>query len=180
MFSHPTFDAALTTECMSSEESYDEHAHLSESSAPSVKVLRVRGLPWRSARLLHLYNILDTEDLEQEQRKPKTKRGRQSPRKERCIGPPKEGLILPPEGVASWMVSRRWLKENQDTHPDLESRVNNLVRDVEGFDWTQFALLGAESEEESEEPEPIPRSDTSYSLAHALTEPSATRTSGAM
>ena len=157
-------------ECMSSEESCDEY---SEPAHPSgaltkVQVLRRRGLPWRSFRLMRFYAHLDEE--EQVERSFKLKRG--IGRKERCIGPMKDGFYMPPKGVASWMVSQRWIRGMRIAHPDLLELLKDTVVDPPGFDWSKFGGLGEESGEELEEPEPepgyVPRSETSYSLAHAL------------
>lgn len=167
-FSHSTFDHALQPECMSSEEScteYTEPPSGTGSSRTKVQVLKVRGLPWRSNRLLRFYAILDDSQKLEEDNSDKPRRISQ--RKERCLGPPKEGYQLPPKGIAGWMLSRRWLKEKRREQPDLAEKIQRYAADSAGFDWDQFDLLGVETEEESE-PEPyIPRSDTS-SLAHAL------------
>ena len=60
-FAHPTFDGALKTECMSSEESGEEFTEAAHPSGAhtKVQVLRRRGLPWRSSRLMRFYSILD-------------------------------------------------------------------------------------------------------------------------
>ena len=86
------------------------------------------------------------------------------------LGPPKDGFHLPPKGVSTWMVSRRWIRETRDAHPDLGELLKNLVIDPSGFDWGHFDILGMDSEEEleSREHQEIPRSEISYSLAHAL------------
>ncbi|KAI0687210.1 hypothetical protein BC835DRAFT_1419924 [Cytidiella melzeri] len=183
IFSHETFDPALQPGCMSSEESCDEYV---EEVYPSgllskVQVLRIRGMAWRSTRLLRFYALLDAEEeaaAEQmlQQRVSNNKPRRPLARKERCIGPPKDGFVLPPQGVATWMISRRWIKENRDTHPDLEDLLRGLVSDPSGFDWSGFDALGEQSEEEGQEQDAseqqlIPRSDTSSSLAHALPSP---------
>ncbi len=169
-FSHPTFDGALMTECMSSEESCEEYTEPTHPSGAhtKVQVLRRRGLPWRSSRLMRLYSILDEEDQVERSFKPKRGIGR----KERCIGPMKDGFYMPPKGVGSWMVSQRWIRAMRMTHPDLLELLKDTVVDPPGFDWDKFEGLGEESGEEPEEPEPepgyVPRSDTSYSLVHAL------------
>ncbi|THH27286.1 hypothetical protein EUX98_g6906 [Antrodiella citrinella] len=168
LFSHPTFDGAFQPECMSSEESCDESPEPTTPSGPnaSVQVLRIRGLPWRSSRLLRLYMHLDED--EKVDRSLKAKRI-QTRTKERCLGPPKDGFHLPPKGIATWMVSQRWVRETRDAHPDLGELLKDLMVEPPGFDWQQFDLLGMDSEEEQEnEQEEIPRSEISYSLAHAL------------
>ncbi|KAH8105950.1 hypothetical protein BXZ70DRAFT_405400 [Cristinia sonorae] len=168
-FSHPTFDGALQPECMSSEESCDESIESPHPSGAqtSLQVLRIRGLQWRSSRLLRFYTLLDHEENLDRNLKAK----RIQPRtKERCLGPPKDGFHLPPRGVSSWMVSRKWVREAGDAHPDLGELLKGLLVDSPGFDWDHFDLLGVESEEELESHghEEIPRSEISYSLAHAL------------
>lgn len=169
VYSHPIFDGALQPECMSSEESCDEYAdapHPSGADA-SVQVLRIRGLPWRSTRLLRFYTHLDED--EKIDRGLRAKR-LQSRTKERCLGPPKDGFHLPPKGVSTWMISQKWIRETSDAHPDLGELLRGLVVDPPGFDWDHFDLLGVDSEEEMESHghEVIPRSEISYSLAHAL------------
>lgn len=140
VFEHVTFDGAFQVECMSSEESEDE-LNLT-SSHPGL--LRTRGYAWRSTRLIRFYTTLDDEEKVDKSTRPRRGVGR----KERCIGPLKEGFYLPPEGVATWMISRRWFHETQKTQPDLPDALKKLVEDPEGFDWGQFHLLGDESEDE--------------------------------
>lgn len=135
-FEHVTFDGALQLECMSSEES-DQDA-----SAPSPGMLRTRGFLWRSSRLTRFYGTLDDEEKADKFYKPKRGLGK----KERRTGPPKEGFHLPPKGVATWMISRRWVKASQMQYPDLPEVLAKLVLDPPGFDWNQFDALGEESD----------------------------------
>lgn len=177
VFAHPTFDSTLLNECMSSEESCDD----AEPTDPSCQLIRVRGLPWRSSRLLYFYSILDADDIPEEflQADATTvaKPRRTINRKERRIGPPKEGDHLPPSGVARWMVSRRWLDEQRQLRPDVVQQLEAAIVDHPDFDWDRFHALGEESEAEFEdEPEQVPerayfpQSNTSYSLSNALTQ----------
>ena len=172
-FAHPTFDGAMELECMSSEES-------DEDSKPAVikdKVLKVRGIPWRGNRLLKFYAVLDEDDRIDKSMKPK--RGRC----DRNDGPPKDGLTIPPKGVASWMISRRWLRDVQLVHPEVLQAVQELVYDPPGFDWTKFDALGYETDDErmtidsntlqrgarfAPHSSPYPGSTTSYALVDAL------------
>ena len=175
---------------MSSEESDTERpASLSSGEIGTVRVLRVRGLLWRSTRLLRFFADLDAADpgsrspspsLSQSSSGEPQRKRRKLPPAERCTGPPKDGFQLPPKGVASWMVSRRWIRESIVAGQyDIEEKVNCLVDDERdrGFDWNAFHLLGEETEDEEPEVnrEPlrhyIPRSDTSYALANALQPP---------
>ncbi|KAF5388452.1 hypothetical protein D9615_000536 [Tricholomella constricta] len=134
---HVTFDGALQLECMSSEESdYDENGTRSSG------VLRTRGFHWRSTRLKRFYGILDDEERADKFLMPKRGVGR----KERCTGPPKEEFLLPPKRVATWMISRQWIKASQMQYPDLPDVLATLVEDPPGFDWDQFVALGEESE----------------------------------
>ncbi|CAL1700915.1 unnamed protein product [Somion occarium] len=171
-FSHATFDPALQPECMSSEESCEEYSEPSGSGGgrTKVQVLRVRGLPWRSSRLLRFYTILD-ESQKLEGTGTGTKPKRVPSRKERCLGPPKDEFQLPPKNIASWMLSRRWLKELRIEQPATADAMKHYIVDPPGFDWDKFDMLGVETEEESEPEQYIPRSDTSYALAHALAPP---------
>ncbi|OCH92899.1 hypothetical protein OBBRIDRAFT_772531 [Obba rivulosa] len=171
-FSHPTFDGALQQDCMSSEESCDEPVGPITRSGTREKAqfLRIRGLPWRSTRLLRFFAILDAEERADRSTKPKRGVGR----KERAVGPLKEGMLLPPKGVASWMVSQRWMQGILSARPDIAATLEEIIVDPPGFDWSQFFALGAESDDEMEREEiaagqHIPRSDTSYSLQYALT-----------
>jgi hypothetical protein len=169
-FEHIIFDGALQLECMSSEDSDMEDG--AESSSRSSGILRTRGYRWRSRRLVRFYCALDDE--EREDRFPRPKRG--IGRKERYTGPPKEGFHLPPEGVASWMISRRWIKTAQARFPDLPDTLARLVQDPPGFDWNQFHTLGEESEDSADELQtyhglqhPLPQQRTSTSsLNYAL------------
>lgn len=132
------FDGALNTDCMSSEESDYEVDPL--SPLPS-SYLTTHGYGWRSSRLLCFYCVLDDEDKNDTSTKPKRGQGR----KERRVGPNKEGFILPPEGVSTWMISRRWYKASLATHPDLPNTLSKLIVDPVGFDWSDFHELGEAS-----------------------------------
>ena len=139
-FAHATFDSAMGLECMSSEES-------EEDSKPGVmkdKVLKVRGIPWRSNRLLKFYSVLDEDDRLDKSMKPKRGLGRC----DRNEGLPKDVLTIPPKGVANWMISRRWLRDVQLVHPDVIRAVQELVYDPPGFDWRKFDALGYETDDE--------------------------------
>ena len=184
MFAHSTFDPALLPECMSSEESCDEH-YPSPDHTQQPFLLLTRAPAWRSSRLARFYALLDAEDAAEQYQLDSigvgiggggNKARRVLPRKERRVGPPKDGLVMPPQGVASWMVSRRWVKETRESRPDLGDMLEGLiVQDSVDFEWDKFDVLGEESEDELQEgvgeEEFIPRSETSYSLAHALAPP---------
>jgi hypothetical protein len=131
-----TFDGAFQPECMSSEES-------DADSSPS-GVLRTRGYLWRSSRLTRFYYILDDKDDADRLTKPKRGVGR----KGRYPGPPKDGFHLPPKGVATWMISKRWVKASQMRYTDLPNTLNELVDEPPGFNWDQFDVLGDESDED--------------------------------
>ncbi|KAF8076546.1 hypothetical protein FPV67DRAFT_1445174 [Lyophyllum atratum] len=139
---HVTFDGALQLECMSSEDS-DDDATGSRSSG----MLRTRGYLWRSTRLKRFYGILDDEEKADKFLMPKRGVGK----KGRCTGPPKEGFHLPPKRVATWMISRKWIKASQIQYPDLPDVLAKLVEDPPGFDWDQFDALGDESEASGDE-----------------------------
>jgi len=177
-FAHPTFDGAMELECMSSEES-DEDSKLGVTKDKVPKVLKVRGIPWRSNRLLKFYSVLDEDDRLDKSMKPKRGLGR----RDRNEGPPKDGLTIPPKRVASWMISRRWLRDVQTVHPEVLRAVQELVYDPPGFDWTKFDALGYETDDErmtidSNAPKhgaqfalhssAFPGSTTSYALVDAL------------
>lgn len=130
---------------MSSEESDFEVDPV--SSQPSA-ILRSRGHAWRSTRLLRLFSVLDEEEKVDLSTKPKRGVGR----KERRIGPPREMFCLPPQGIAPWMISRRWYKASLKTYSDLRETLNKLIIiDSLKFDWTHFHDLGEESADSDDE-----------------------------
>ena len=145
-FEHITFDGAMQVECMSSEESDFETDPVSSKSSA---ILRTQGYTWRSARLLSFFSVLDEEEKEDISAKPKRGLGR----KERRVGPPREEFCLPPQGIASWMISRRWYKSSLNIYPDLPETLSKLVVDPLGFDWTDFHELGEESANSEDEDE---------------------------
>ncbi|GLB33954.1 hypothetical protein LshimejAT787_0108380 [Lyophyllum shimeji] len=155
---HVTFDGALQMECMSSEESEDDGTGLRSG------MLHTRGYLWRSTRLKRFYSILDDEEKADKFLMPKRGVGK----KERCTGPPKDGFHLPPKGVATWMISRHWIKASQKQYPDLPDVLAKLVQDPPGFDWDHFDVLGDASEVSGDE---LPTLDEQHSYTpshHAL------------
>lgn len=156
---------------MSSEESCDEETAAAHNIPSTSELLQVRGLPWRSTRLRNFYDALDREEDPEvlvvdnmSINKPR----RVIPRKERCIGLPKDDSIMPPKGVADWMVSRKWIRD----HPDFRAQLRDLIVDYPGFNWNGFRALGDESEDEFQQVMPglstYILSSSSSSLAHAL------------
>jgi len=126
---------------MSSEESEFEDDAVAGSRTTS---LRVRGFSWRSIRLQRFFEVLDEFDKVDSSQKPRRGVGR----KERYHGSPREGVLLPPKGVATWMISKRWISEMQASHLEALSSLKDVVADPAGFDWNQFHALGEESEDE--------------------------------
>ena len=159
-FVHATFDSAMELNCMSSEESDDD----SKQGAAKEKVLVVRGLPWRSNRLLKLYSVLDEDDRLDKSMKPKRGHGR----RDRNEGPPQDSLTFPPKGVASWMISRHWLRDMQMAHPEVIQAVEELVYDPPGFDWTKFDALGYETDDECIGIDPNTAQHGAQFVAHPL------------
>ena len=174
-FAHATFDGAMDLDCMSSEESDDD----SKQAATKEKALVVRGIPWRSNRLLKFYSVLDEDDRLDKSMRPKRGLGR----RDRNEGPHKDNLTFPPKGIASWMISRRWLRDVQIAHPEVLRAVQELVYDPPGFDWTKFDALGYETDDERVAIDPsrvqhgaqfashssaFTNSTTSYALVDAL------------
>ncbi|KAK7054206.1 hypothetical protein R3P38DRAFT_2855776 [Favolaschia claudopus] len=140
-FSHVTFEGAMQLECMSSEESdFDEASAYPRGSGP----LQTRGYGWRSTRLLRFYGVLDNEDAVDANLRPARGVGRRG----RFVGPLKDGFHMPPRGVASWMISRRWMSAMEAQYPDLRGVLGGVVVDVPGFDWGCFNELGTETEDE--------------------------------
>ncbi|EAU84676.2 hypothetical protein CC1G_00195 [Coprinopsis cinerea okayama7 len=131
---HVAFDCALRIECMSSEESDAD----GESD-----VLVTRGYSWRSSRLLRFYHALDQEEISDRSNKPRRGAGK----RDRLVGPSKEDSLLPPKGVAYWMISKRWLRSSRRNYPDLPGVLDDLVTDeVADFNWNEFHLLGEETD----------------------------------
>ncbi len=157
-----TFDGALQLECMSSEESDYE----TDTSGNPTSILRTRGYAWRSQRLVRFYNILDNEAPS------KLKRG--VGKKERQIGPLKEGSHFPPKGIASWMISKRWMKAAQQDHHDLPNMLRKLIEEPAGFEWRRLDILGDGSEDDTH-PGPSPPSQvqpqTAIQLQHSHQSP---------
>ncbi|KAJ3739527.1 hypothetical protein DFH05DRAFT_1513690 [Lentinula detonsa] len=141
IFENSTFDGALQLECMSSEESDDG----ADASQP--KLLYTRGYLWRSSRLLRFFHALDQEDMAA------PKRG--SAKMSRAIGTPKESIGLPPKGVSSWMISRRWVRATQAKQPDLSEALERLVSGPPDLPPETVYQLGEESENDEEEEENI-------------------------
>ncbi|KAJ4478283.1 hypothetical protein J3R30DRAFT_3890102, partial [Lentinula aciculospora] len=139
IFEHATFDGALQLECMSSEESDDD----ADTSQP--KLVYTRGYLWRSNRLLRFFHALDQEDMAV------PKRG--STKMNRAIGTPKESIGLPPKGVSSWMISRRWIRATQVKQPDLPEALESLVSGSPDLPADTVYQLGEESEDDDEEEE---------------------------
>ena len=126
-FSHTTFEPALQPECMSSDESCTERV---ESTGPGgsrtkVQILKTHGLPWRSNRLIKFYSILDSSQTLDQDKSTKSRRAPQ--RKERLPGPDKEDYKLPPNGIAGWMISRRWLKGTRQEQPEWVAAVEHYA-----------------------------------------------------
>ncbi|KAL0949389.1 hypothetical protein HGRIS_009453 [Hohenbuehelia grisea] len=144
-FDHVVFDGAFHIDCMSSEESEFEGNDQSD-------VFRTRGYAWRSTRLNQFYITLDEKDRHIQASKPK--RGHN--KKDRVPGPLKEDFQLPPKGVSTWMVSKRWISEAQQVHEDLLDALKRRIIDPAEVDESRFEMLGDDSELEEPEPEPVP------------------------
>jgi hypothetical protein len=127
---------------MSSEESEVEE----DSASGSRTFLRIRGFPWRSLRLQRFFDTLDEEDKIDNAQRPRRGVGR----KERFAGPPQEGILLPPKGVASWMISKRWMRMMQTSHAEVLGMLKDIVVDPVGFSWSQFHVLWEESEDDAD------------------------------
>ena len=154
----------------------------------TLQVFRTRGLAWRSARLRRFYAVLDEQDRVDKGLKPKRGVGRRIRRE----GPPKDGILLPPHGVARWMVSQAWLREMEEMCPDLTDVLRQLIVDpVEPEPELARLMLGPEGSEDemvqqqqqqlllqqqqqTQQQPQLPMnvyahvSDTSYSLYNAL------------
>ena len=154
---------------MSSEESEGEEPAPTSQGAETVQVFRTRGPSWRSARLLRMYALLDTQDKLDKSFKAKRGVGRRVRRE----GPSKEGFFLPPKGVVAWMVSQRWIREMEVDRPDLRDILQDIIVDQAQPDAEDTRLLLGPEMSEEEEAQTVPVnhphvSDTSYSLYNAL------------
>ncbi|KAF9076805.1 hypothetical protein BDP27DRAFT_1413953 [Rhodocollybia butyracea] len=138
IFQHAGFDGALQMDCMSSEETDDE----ADASQP--KFVYTRGYLWRSNRLLRFLHTLDQEDLALPGKRTATKM-------DRAIGTPKESIGLPPKGVASWMVSRRWIRTTKAEQRDLTETLKDLINDTSTLPSETLYQLGEESDDEEEQ-----------------------------
>ncbi|KAG6903491.1 hypothetical protein C0995_005514 [Termitomyces sp. Mi166 len=152
---HVIFDGALQLDCMSSDDSDDDG-----TGSRSLGVLYTRGHQWRSSRLKRFYDILDEEERQDKYLMPKRGVGK----KERCVGPSKD-FALPPERVATWMISKRWIKASQIKYPDLLAVLAKRVEDPPGFDWEGFDVLGEESDVPNDE---VQTADSENSMNYAL------------
>jgi hypothetical protein len=108
-----------------------------------VDINRSRGPAWRSGRLVKFYKVLEDNKAVDPNVRPKGGVGKKRPRR---AGPPKDEFILPPKGVAPWMVSRRWVDRARKTHVDLESVLGRLVADEYVLDREIYKELGEDSE----------------------------------
>lgn len=155
---------------MSSEDSDYE----TDASGNRISILRTRGYAWRSQRLNRFYNILD------EGMPNKIKRG--AGKKGRYAGSLKEGFHLPPKGVASWMISKRWIKTAQQEHSDLPNVLRKLIEEPPGFEWSQLDLLGEDSEDEPTNGLPPPAANPQpqpvVQHPHALRQPQLHQSTG--
>jgi hypothetical protein len=143
-FDHVTFDNAFHLECLSSEES-DQEQIPSSSGCSSALTLTIHPLPWRSARLIAFYALLDAQHLAHAQSQPKRGVGR----KARIVGSPRAEDRMPPRGVRRWMVSKRWWTEMETRVGDLESLLEGPKENEVMIDW-QALELGSESEEDGQ------------------------------
>jgi len=180
-YSHAAFDGAFQLECMSSEESEDgsvprdQLQPRSSGRAPKSAILRVRGLGWRSSRLVTLFHILDETGQNDPALSSTLPRGDKG--KQKMTGETKDTnkagtLVLPPKGVSTWMISRRWLRRASIVHGNLGSLLGGLIVEHPGFDWRAgTVMLGHGSETEEEPRYRMQYNNSSSSLQYALAHP---------
>ncbi|KAF9782915.1 hypothetical protein BJ322DRAFT_1073300 [Thelephora terrestris] len=179
-YSQPTFDGAFQLECMSSEESEDGTASGDQPQtrltgrAPKSSVIHVRGLGWRSSRLVQLFHILDEVGQNDPALSSTLPRGDKG--KHKMTGAAKDtnragAFVFPPKGVSSWMISRGWLGRANLVHRDLGNLLTGLIVDHPEFDFRLVtALLGHDNETE-ESRYHMQQYNTSSSLQYALARP---------
>lgn len=128
---------------MSSEESSDEFEECVDAAGGivNIPILRIHGFAWRSSRLTHFYAILDADDDGARPRKPTNGKRRQA-------AAPRDETALPPEGVGSWMISRRWMRKQEMAQPGFRDALQGRINDIPSFDWSSFDMLGVESGDE--------------------------------
>jgi len=180
-YSHPTFDGAFQLECMSSEESEDGSVSgdqlqpRASGRAPKSAIIRVRGLGWRSSRLVKLFHILDEAGQNDPALSSTLPRGDKG--KQKMTGDTKDtnkagAFVLPPKGISYWMISKGWLRRANLVHRDLGNLLRGLIVDHPGFDWQLgTATLGHESEAEGEPRYHIQQYNSTSSLQYALAHP---------
>lgn len=179
-YSHPTFEGAFQLECMSSEESEDgsvsgdQLQQRSSGRAPKSAIIRVRGLGWRSSRLVKLFHLLDEagqNDPALSSTLPRGDKGKQKMTGEAKDTSKTGALIFPPQGISSWMISKRWLRRATLVQGDVVNLLRGLIVDHPGSDWrVETAMLGHGSETE-EEPRYRMQYNSSSSLQYALAHP---------
>jgi len=180
-YSHPTFDGAFQLECMSSEESEDgsvsgdQPQPRSSGRAPKSAIIRVRGLGWRSSRLVKFFHILDEAGQNDPALSSTLPRGDKG--KQKMTGETKDrnragAFVLPPKGISSWMISRRWVRRANLVHGDLGSTLRGLIIEHPGFDWRVGTVIpGPESDAEEESRYHMQQYNSSSSLQYALAHP---------
>jgi len=168
-------------ECMSSEESEDgsvsgdQPQQRSSGRAPKSAIIRVRGLGWRGSRLVKLFHILDEVGQNDPALSSTLPRG--DKHKQKMMGEAKDTnhagtFVLPPRGVSSWMVSRRWVRRANLTHSDLGNTLRGLIVEHPGFDWQIGTVIpGQESDTEEESMYLMQQYNSFSSLQYALAHP---------
>ena len=176
-YSHPAFNGAFQLECMSSEESEDEDQPQRRSSgrAPKSAIIRVRGLGWRSSRMVKLFHILDEagqNDPALSSTLPRGDKGKQKVTGETKDTDKTGNFVLPPKGVSVWMISRKWVRRANLANGELGILLRELIVEHPGFDWrAETAMLGQESDNEGESRYRMQQYNSSSSLQYALAHP---------
>lgn len=180
-YSHPTFNGAFQLECISSEESEDDSApgdqpqQRSSGRAPKSAIIRVRGLGWRSSRLVKLFYILDEagqNDPALSSTLPRGDKGKQKMTGEAKDTDKTGAIILPPKGISLWMISRKWVKRVNPAHGDLGVLLRGLIVEHPGSDrWVETTALGHGSDTEEESRYRMQQYNSSSSLQYALAHP---------
>jgi hypothetical protein len=155
-FTHETFDKALLIGCISSDESEEAETDAFTATTAAKPVLVSHPPPWRSKRLERFYALLDEASALRPESTANRPRGVE--RRARKRGPAKtgtgrqvQGLVLPPKGVASWMISKHWRRKATETLKHTRKLLPQLIQEdqASNFDWDEFDLLGSESEEDA-------------------------------
>jgi hypothetical protein len=123
-----------------------------EAAPPTQPGLLSHPLPWRSHRLEQFYALLDEASLFRPNATANRARG--ATRRPRKRGPAKTatrnpyGLVLPPKGLPSWMISKNWRQGAEKRLKHTQGLLPQMLDEQDGvqLDEDVLKMLGSESE----------------------------------